>query len=148
MSNLFEVLGSLGLGLATNAIYDLLKVTAEKPMPKARLEAAMQDRINLHGVKMTAATVIEALASRGYLSIQGSDLYAPTALAFGSISGGAIVGDGSVMRTDRSATVAGPGAFAETVGNAQIRHNPDGSISFHVGEEPGSHIAFKNRDPK
>ena len=144
MDPLLTLLGQLGLGLATNAIYELLKSFADKPISRAALEKELQNRINLHGVTMQADTVISALAKNGYLSIQGSDIYASKALVFGSERGGAIVGEDSKLRTDRTATLAGPGAYVETQGNAQVSHNPDGSISFHVGED-GS-IAFKTNE--
>lgn len=135
MDPLLTLLSQLGLGLATNAIYDLLRSLASKPVEQRALLAEVQNRINLHGVTMHAETVISALTQNGYLSIQGSHLYAPTALVFGSQKGAAIVGNNSTLQTAKTSIVAGSGASMETQGNAQVRQNPDGSISFHTGED-------------
>jgi hypothetical protein len=68
------------------------------------------------------------------LSIDSSHVYAKEALHFGSISGKAVVGNKSTLKTDKTAVVMGQGAFIQTQGSAQMRQNADGSISFHVGE--------------
>jgi len=140
MDPLLSLLSQLGLGLATNAIYDLLKSLATKPVEQATLVAKVQNRIDLHGVTIRADTVISALTQNGFLSIQGSHLYAPTSLVFGSQVGGAIAGNNSTLQTAKTSIVAGTGAFLETQGNAQVRQNPDGSISFHTGA--GGDISF------
>lgn len=140
MDPLFDLLGQLGLGLATNAIYDLLKLTARGPADRQHLETQIENQIRLHGVTMKASTVIDAVAQRGFITIQGSHLYAPTALAFGSQVGGSVVGNNSTLRTDKTAITAGAGAQMSTQGNAQVRQNPDGSISFHTG--PDGSIAW------
>lgn len=93
---------------------------------------------------MTAATVIDALARNGFIAIQGSHLHGPQGLAFGSTQGGAVAGDNTRLSTDRTAIDAGAGAFVKTEGNAQIRQNQDGSISFHVGEGDSS-ISFHTK---
>ena len=141
MEPLLSLLGQLGLGMATNAIYDLLKSLAANPVEQSTLVAEVQNRINLHGVTMRADTVISALTQNGYLSIQGSHLYAPTSLVFGSQVGGAMAGNNSTLQTAKTSIAAGAGAFIETQGNAQVRQNPDGSISFHTGT--GGVISFK-----
>ena len=127
--------------MATNAIYDLLKSLAHKPVEQAALAVEIQSRINVTGVVMRAETVISALAQNGYLSLQGSHLFAPTALIFGSQTGGASAGNNTTLQTARTSIVAGSGASIETQGNAQVRQNPDGSISFHTGE--AGTISFK-----
>ena len=141
MDPLLNLLSQVGLGLATNAVYDLLKSIAGKQVDQQALATEVQNRIDLHGVTMRAQTVISALAQNGYLSIQGSHIYASQSLIFGSQIGGAIVGHNSSLRTDKTAITAGHSAFIETQGNAQVRQNPDGSISFHVGEN--GNISFQ-----
>jgi hypothetical protein len=148
MEPLLSLLSQLGLGLATNAIYDLLKGTAKGPIDRESLAREVQNKIDLSGVKMRAETVITALAENGFLSIKGSHLYAAQSLVFGSTQGGAIVGDGSSLQTARTATVAGPGAYVQTQGNAQISQNADGSISFHVGGSAVDRINFLTTKPK
>lgn len=135
MDQLLAVLTQLGLGLATNAVYDLLKGFAGKPVSPQQVAAEIQNRIDMCGVAVQAETVINALAENGLLIIDQSNLHANQCLVFGSVQGKAIFGNNSAMTTNRTAITAGTGAFIETNGNAQVRHNPDGSISFHVGSD-------------
>ena len=144
MDQMLALLGQLGLGLATNAIYDLLKLTATTPTDRKQLEQQIENQIRLHGVKMEASTVIDAVAQNGFISIQGSHLYAPSAMTFGSHVGGAIVGNNSTLRTDKTAITASADALMSTQGNAQVRQNPDGSISFHTG--PGGSVGWHIKD--
>lgn len=141
MDPLLNVLGQLGLGLATNVVYDLIKELAGKNASTQQAAQEIQNRINMYGVSMRAETVINALVQSGLLVIQQSHLHANQGLAFGSVQGRAIVGNNSALTTNNTAITAGSGAFMETNGNAQVRQNPDGSISFHVGE--GGNINFK-----
>jgi len=140
MDPVLSVLSQLGLGLATNGVYDLIKKLAARPVCEQEFKNEVQNVINLNGVSMRAETVIDALARNGFLTIQQSHLYASQSLNFGSSRGGAIVGNNSSMRTDRTAIEAGAGAFLETQGNAQVRQNPDGSISFDVGDDSNINI--------
>lgn len=133
MDPLLNFLSQLGLGLATNAIYDLLKSLTSKSLDQKALLGQIQNRIDLNGVTMHAETVISALMQNGFLSIQGSHLYAHDSLVFGSQSGTAIAGNNVTLQTAKTSIVAGQGAAIQTHGNAQIRQNPDGSISFHTG---------------
>lgn len=134
MDPLLNLLSQLSLGLATNAIYDLLKSLASKPLEQTALMDQIQNRIDLNGVTMRAETVISALTQNGFLSIQGSYLYAHDSLVFGSKGGSAIAGN-STLQTAKTSIVAGQGAAIRTQGNAQVRQNPDGSISFHTGSD-------------
>lgn len=143
MDHILSFLSQLGLGVASNAVYDYLKrkFATGSVVDRATLEAEVQNIIRLSGVTMNAATVIDALARNGLLIIEGSRLHAPQALIFGSVHGSAIAGNNTRLSTDKTAIEAGGGAFVKTQGNAQIRQNPDGSISFHVGEGSSS-ISF------
>ena len=135
MDPVLNLLSQLGLGLATNAIYELLKSLATKPLEQKALLDQIQNRIDLNGVTMRAETVISALTQKGFLSIQGSHLYAHNGLVFGSQGGAAIAGNNSTLQTAKTSIIAGQGAAIQTQGNAQIRQNPDGSISFHTGSD-------------
>ena len=44
------------------------------------------------------------------------------------------------MTTDKTAIEAKGNASMNTVGNAQVSQNADGSISFHVGEDGNINI--------
>ena len=133
MDQVLAVLGQLGLGVASNAVYDLLRRAASGGVPSDRLAAEIDACITMHGVSVSATTVITALAERGFLSIRGSDLYASQAIVFGSVQGRATAADNTTLRTDKTAVQIGAGAAIHTTGNAQIRQHPDGSITFHVG---------------
>lgn len=133
MDPVFTLLSQLGLGLATSAVYDLLKSLAAKPLEQKTLLEEIQNRINLNGVTMRAETVISALTQNGFLSIQGSHLYATNSLVFGSQGGTSIAGNNTTLQTSKTSIVTGQGASIQTQGNAQVRQNPDGSISFHTG---------------
>jgi hypothetical protein len=132
---LLNLLSQLSLGLATNAIYDLLKSLASKPLEQKALMDQIQNCIELNGVTMRAETVISALTLNGFLSIEGSHLYARDSLAFGSQGGTAIAGTNSTLQTAKTSIFAGHGAAIRTQGNAQVRQNPDGSISFHTSSD-------------
>lgn len=132
---MLTVLGQLGLGLATSAIYDLLKGCAGKEVPAKALEAEIQNQINLHGITMRAETVIRALSDNGFISIKGSHLHANDSIVFGSVVGGASMGNNSKFTTNNTAIHASGNASMHTIGNAQVRQNPDGSITFHTGED-------------
>ncbi len=141
MDPLLSTLSQLGLGLATNAVYDLLRGLAGKSANTQQVAQEIQSRINMYGVSMRAETVINALAQNGFLVIEQSHLHGNQGLVFGSVQGSAVVGNNSALTTNNTAITAGSGAFMETQGNAQVRQNPDGSISFHVGEN--GNINFK-----
>jgi hypothetical protein len=129
---LLTLLSQLGLGLATNGVYDLVKSLASKPLEQNALLEEIQNRINLNGVTMRAETVISALTQNGFLSIQSSHLYANNGLVFGSQGGSAVAGNNTTLQTAKTSIIAGQGASIQTQGNAQVRQNPDGSISFHT----------------
>lgn len=133
MDPLYEILSQLSLGVAGNTIYDYLKGLLGKTPSKKEVKDAIQNLINMNGVNMNADTVITALAANGFLVIENSHLHANDSLVFGSLNGGAVIGNGSQLSTSKSATVIGQGASLQTSGNAFISHNPDGSISFNVG---------------
>lgn len=137
MDPVLALISQLGLGLATNAVYDLLKSLAAEPLEQKALLDEIQNRINLNGVTMRAETVISALTQNGFLSIQGSHLYATNSLVFGSHGGTAIAGNNTTLQTSKTSIVVGQGASIQTQGNSQVRQNPDGSISFHTGGDGG-----------
>jgi hypothetical protein len=134
MDPILSALSQVGLGVATNAVYDYLKgLTSTRSYPSQQVVQELQNRINLTGLSVRAETVIEALARNGVLHVENSHLHANNGLVFGSVTGSAVFGNNSSMTTAKTAMTAGQGAYVQTNGNAQIRHNPDGSIDFLVG---------------
>ena len=134
MDPLLALLGDLGLGVASNAVYDFLKTKLVKA-EKQQANQELSNILKLHGVNIDAETVISALASKGFISIDSSHIYAKESISFGSVVGSAVAGNNTTLRTDKTAVVMGQGAYIQTQGNAQMRQNKDGSISFHVGQE-------------
>ena len=139
--DMLTLLGQLSLGMASNAIYDLLMSYGQKEVPAHELTSQIQNQINLHGITMQAETVINALAQNGFISIRKSHLHADNSLIFGSVIGSASVGNNSKLTTNNTAIEAKGNASMNTKSNAQIKQNPDGSISFHVGDD--GNINFK-----
>jgi hypothetical protein len=65
--------------------------------------------------------------------LTGSLLFAPEAIRLASAAHtGFSFGDNSVSATRRTRIDAGAGAFIVGTGGAEVRQNPDGSISFHT----------------
>lgn len=134
MDPLFSTLSQIGLGVATNAVYDFLKGIVGKQIGKHQLVKELENRITMHGISVRTETIIRALAENGLLIIDQTHLHADQNIVFGSVQGRAVFGNNSTMTTNRTVITAGAGAFIETNGNAQVRHNEDGSITFHVEE--------------
>lgn len=136
MEQLLLILSQLGLGLMTNGMYDFLKNKLIKSeINLESIEQELKDFIKLNNIDITAETVIEALAKNGIIEINGSKLFAKNEIIFGSTGvGKASFGNGSIMSTERTSIVAGIGAKMETNGNAMVKQNPDGSISFLIGK--------------
>ncbi len=134
MDPLLALLGELGLGVASNAVYDFLKTKLVKA-EKQQANQELSNILKLHGVNIDAETVISALASKGFISIDSSHIYAKESISFGSVVGSAVAGNNTTLRTDKTAVVMGQGAYIQTQGNAQMQLNKEGSITFHVGQE-------------
>lgn len=146
MDPILACLMQMGVGVASSAVYDCLKHLSRKSTDRKTVESNVQNILKIQGIQMRASTIIDALIKDGYLVINNSDLYAPDSITFGTIQGTAIAGDSTRLHTDRTSIDAGQGAFLKTTGNAQVRQNPDGSISFHVGENGGDSISINIRE--
>ena len=146
MDPLLTFLMQLGIGVASSGVYDYLKQQSRKSIDRKTVESNVQNILEMQGIQMRASTIIDALINNGYLVIRGSDLYAPDSITFGTIQGTSIAGDGTRFHTDRTSIDAGQGAFLKTKGNAQVRQNPDGSISFLVGENGDDAISIAIRE--
>lgn len=129
-----SILTSLGLGVASNAVYALLKerLTGPNPPTVEQLEQELQNLINVSGVTMQASTVIEALAKNGVIIITQSHLNAPSSITIGAVNGQAYFGDNSSSTTATTAIHAGAGAGIQFSGDAKIVQAPDGSIRFYT----------------
>lgn len=132
MDPIISVLSQLGLGVATNAIYDLVKARLSGPNPVSveQLKLELQNVINMNGITLRADKLIEALATNGILQITNSHLHASERAVLGSNGGAAVFGHNSQSTTRTTAIQAGPGAWIQFSGNAQIEQAEDGSIIF------------------
>ena len=115
-----SVLEQLGVGVLTNGIYDLLRKLGAKRTSLLTFNEAVQDCINVYGVSMKAKTIVSALAKKGILQIDGSQLEANQALIFGSEGGTAKI-TGSTLGTATTTIEVGSDAQIDTSGHAHIR---------------------------
>jgi hypothetical protein len=143
-SSIADGLANLGLGIASNAAYDFLKkkFAGRSQVSSSELQGALNEFLIIHKVNASAATVMNLLASRGYLQVTQSKLHANDALSFGANAGANfLIGHGTTTTTSKTAIEAGHGAFITGSGGA-VQQNADGSISFHVGNGPNDSISF------
>lgn len=138
-----SILGNIGLGVAGNAVYEFLKARLNGPNPptKEQLQTELQNVINMNGVQVSAATVIDSLASNGIITIRQSKLHGPDGVTIGAVNGYTFFGDNGVTSTDKTAIRSqGIGTGIGIQGTGAVKQNPNGSISFHTG--PGGGISF------
>ncbi len=134
---LATLLLSFGGSLAASAVHDWVKdhFGEGQRVSRDELERDLQAFLDLNGVKTEAATVINLWAKKGVLKVTGISFYAPDAITMGAGKGAKFsVGDGSTTETDRTKIDIGTGARIEG-SDAAVKQNPDGSVTFHVGEE-------------
>lgn len=135
-SILFSLLKEVGVGVGTNAVYDAVKryVMGTHSPNIEGLRQALQDSLSLNSVSISAASIIDLMATRGAIVIKGSNLYGPNGVSFTSNDGIFSLGHGSTSRTDKTAIRAsGSGAIVGTGRSAVVQHD-DGSIRFLVGD--------------
>ncbi|MBX4198592.1 hypothetical protein KW782_04685 [Candidatus Parcubacteria bacterium] len=136
MNNQMEqLLLQLGLGLTSNFIYDLAKgYLTTTPNPSvAGLESKIASSLNIQGADIYAHKIVELLAQKGDIKIEGTRIYAVDSIVMASNKGTQFTfGNSSESSTKNTRISAGEGAFIQGQGGAQIRQNDDGSISFHA----------------
>lgn len=128
------ILGQIGLGTASNAVYDFLKsrFMSTAQLSTVEFSTELQNIIDVNGVTMTAESVIEALATQGIIKIENTTMSAPSCIVIGAAGGKTLWGNNSIASTDNTSIVAGSGSRIETTGNAKIIQHPDGSIRFYT----------------
>jgi hypothetical protein len=150
LSPISAILRDIGVSLTASAIYDFLK---SKFQGREQIECAVVEReldayLKVHGVKAEAATVITAFADSGFLSIKDSHLFAPDAILIGAGEGARFsFGQNSSSSTSTTAIHATGNALVEGA-NSGMSQNADGSISFMVGNSPGSSMNFFVGNPQ
>lgn len=137
ISALQSVLSDLGVNLAANTVYDFLRsqFSSERKADLGTVQQRFESFLQVHGVSVSAATVISMLAKRGFLSIEGSFLYAPAQITMGAGPGAQFSsGKNSSSQTKNTAIKAVGHAYIKG-SNAAIVQDSDGSISFFVGND-------------
>jgi hypothetical protein len=144
VSAFLAVLQNFGISVSASAFIEFLKAYFEARKISSTQEFAkcLHSFLKIHGVTVNAATVINAFAERGLLTIQGATLFAPDKITMGASQNATFIfGNDSVSRTNNTAIHAQ--GNAQIVGsNAAIVQNPDGSVSFMVGSSPDSGMSF------
>jgi hypothetical protein len=136
MDPLSSVIAQLGLGVASNVIYDVAKHLITRRQSTSPDELAKELRTNVsilsvEGANILGQTVIDVFAKNGWILIKGTQLFATDAIMMRSTDGtGFSFGDGSSSSTSKTRIDAGLGAKIVGQGGAGIRQNEDGSIGF------------------
>lgn len=127
-----ELLLSLGINIASNAIYDFLKsALTQQQLTNEQLADELSNHLNISNARIAADRIIEFAAQNGDINISGTYIFANDSITMKSASGTKFTfGNNSTSKTSTSEISAGSGATIEGTGGAQIRQNPDGSISF------------------
>lgn len=126
-----ELLISLGVNLASSAVYDLLKSALDTTITREQLIERIASQLNITNATIVADRIIDFAAQNGDITISKTSIYAANSITMRSASGTKFsFGDNSCSKTSTSEITAGHGTRIEGTGGAQIVQNPDGSISF------------------
>jgi hypothetical protein len=130
-----QLLLQLGLGVTSNFIYDVAKgylVNNSNPSVSG-LESEIASSLSIQGAEIHAHKIVEFLAQKGDIKIEGTRIYVTDSIVMASSHGTQFTfGNNSESSTKNTSISAGEGAFIQGQGGAQIRQNDDGSISFHT----------------
>jgi hypothetical protein len=132
--DLSQLLINLGLNVASNAIYDIVRFALRRSpeVTHDSLQKELAAFLRVDGADIKAETIITFLAQRGDIVITGSRIYATEKIEMGSAPGTKFVfGNNSSSSTSKSSIQAGHGAFIQGQGGAKIVQNSDG-ISFYT----------------
>ncbi|MCI5045095.1 MAG: hypothetical protein MRY72_10390 [Aquisalinus sp.] len=130
--------------VASSAAYDFLKTRfqGKQIITIGELESALSDFLVINGIDAKADTVMNLLADQGVLQVENSNLHANKSLKISAGPNGLfVVGNNTTTSTDKTAIKAGGGAFMKGQ-NAAVIQGEDGSVSFHVGSNPGDGIGI------
>lgn len=126
-----ELLASLGINIASSAMYDFLKSAISETASKEQLIERVAGQLHITNANIAANQIIEFAAQNGDITIIGTSVYATESITIHSASGTKFTfGNNSISKTSTSKISAGYGAKIEGSGGAGIKQNPDGSISF------------------
>lgn len=129
-----DYLISIGIHVASSAIYDGIKRVLSKPNPTYNeLRTAITSSLNVENANVYAEKIIDILAKSGNITISGTHIFASNSInMFSSRNTELSFGDGSVSETRNTKIETTKGARIVSKGGAGIRQNDDGSISFYA----------------
>ncbi|MBI2315173.1 hypothetical protein HYU93_03930 [Candidatus Daviesbacteria bacterium] len=131
-----KLLLELGVNLTSSAIVEFIKKLLDSNLGIERQELKQQlaAYINIQGDDIKAERIISFLSNSGFIVIEGSKIYSGEAiLMYAGQDAKLTFGNNSVSETPRNRIDAGKGAYIEMQGEAGIKQNEDGSISFFTG---------------
>ncbi|MEI6135219.1 MAG: hypothetical protein WCP72_09610 [Desulfomonile sp.] len=133
--SLEQLLANLGLNIAANVIYDLLKSFAKdtrEPTVQA-LESYLASHLSVDGANIKAAKILEFLAEKGNIVITNSSIEAAKQITMSSSPGSICVfGNNSTSSTMKTAIETKDNAQIRMQGGAKIVQDEDGSIKFYT----------------
>lgn len=130
-----ELLVSLGVNIASSAIYDFLKQEFSKnqSLNKEKLTADLASFLELKNAEIVAEKIVTFLAENGDIKIEGTSIYANDSISmFSSRNTKFEFGNNSTSETRKTKISASTGAFIVGHGGAGMKQNEDGSISFYT----------------
>jgi len=134
---LIDVFQNFGISLSAGAFLEFIKNYHQSKTTDTieEFRDEIQNFLNINGVTMQAETLIDAFAQKGILVINNSHLSSVEQITIGAGQNSQFsFGNNSTSTTDKTKIVTGQGAQIAG-GNSAIVQNPDGSISFHVGQD-------------
>jgi hypothetical protein len=86
-----EALYQMGIGFVSNTMHHALCYSLRSGLNRAETEIIVSHELRAHGIKLSAADVVNGLAERGLLSVTANTIAAPQGTTFGSMVGEAPV---------------------------------------------------------
>ena len=113
MEYFLALMTQMGISIASDSIYDLIKGLKDRGSTTEELKTKIENVLELHNVTIHADTVIEALAENGFIFIANARIHAIQSMKTGSLIGSSTITN-STLTTNRTSIQAGPGAAIKT----------------------------------
>ncbi len=128
-----SLMGNLGNGIITNALYDTIKNLIISTNTKEELAKKIDNILHLHNINVNAESIITLLASNGFIKIEGSNIKSNLSITMGSSNNGELIfGNNSKSETNKTSIDTGFNSFIKMSGKAKIVQHEDGSIRFYT----------------
>ncbi len=128
-----QLLLQLGLGIASNTMYDFLKdfFTKNYKPDRLQLQNKLASFLDVQNANIIADKIITFLAQNGDIRINGTSIYANDSISMSSTKNTKFTfGNNSSSTTKNTKIEVGNGAFIQGQGCAGIKQNDDGSINL------------------